>query len=167
MSSYLLDTTLVYAKPPFAGPEQVLDYVGRYTHRVAISNHRLLDIDNGQVRFLWKDYRDGKQKVLILSADEFMRRFLIHVLPNRFHRIRYYGFMGNRYREEKLALCRRLLNMPPATTQDPEVVTDYRDHYQQLTGNSLRQCPVCRVGQMRVVEVLSGPGKHPAVQDTS
>ena len=103
---------VVYAKRPFAGPQQVLDYVGRYTHRVAISNNRLLDIENGQVRFQWKDYRDGiKSKRWTLSADEFIRRFLLHVLPDGFQRIRYYGFLGNRDRRKKLALCRHLLGM--------------------------------------------------------
>ena len=109
---------VVYAKRPFAGPEQVLDYVGRYTHRVAISNNRLLDIENGQVRFQWKDYRHGDQiKTMTLSADEFIRRFLLHVLPDGFQRIRYYGFLGNRYRREKLEQCRRLLGMPPPAEQ--------------------------------------------------
>ena len=87
---------VVYAKRPFAGPQQVLDYVGRHTHRVAISNNRLVSIDDGEVRFRWKDYRDGnRQKTITLEAGEFIRRFLIHVLPDRFHRIRYYGFLGN------------------------------------------------------------------------
>ena len=91
----------------------MLDYVGRYTHRVAISNNRLLDIENDRVRFLWKDYRDNnEQKTMDLSAEEFIRRFLLHVLPDGFHRIRYYGFLSNRHREEKLALCRQLLGMP-------------------------------------------------------
>jgi hypothetical protein len=98
---------VVYAKPPFAGPKQVVDYLGRYTHRVAISNHRLLDIEAGQIRFQWKDYRDrNQQKTMTLSAQEFIRRFLLHTLPDRFQRIRYYGFLGNRYRQEKLARCR-------------------------------------------------------------
>jgi Putative transposase/Transposase zinc-binding domain len=158
---------VVYAKAPFAGPEQVLDYVGRYTHRVAISNHRLIDMENGQIRFLWKDYRDQNQKTMALPADEFIRRFLIHVLPARFQRIRYYGFLGNRYREEKLALCRHLLNMPPAEISAAETPPDYRDRYQELTGDSLRQCPVCRRGSMRVIEILSAIGRHPAVLDTS
>ena len=97
---------VVYAKPPFAGPEQVLDYVGRYTHRVAISNNRLLDIEDGQVRFKWKDYRGRDQvKTMTLAAEEFIRRFLLHVLPEGFQRIRYYGFLGNRHREEKLAVA--------------------------------------------------------------
>jgi hypothetical protein len=103
----------VYAKPPFAGPEQVLAYVARYTHRVAISNNRLLDIADGKVRFGWKHYRDGnRQETMTLAADEFIRRFLLHVLPEGFQRIRYYGFLANRYREQKLARCRQLLAMP-------------------------------------------------------
>src|SRR6266849_8366456 len=106
---------VVYAKRPFAGPAQVLDYVGRYTHRVAISNNRLLSMDNGKVRFRWKDYRDGnRQKTMTLDGAEFIRRFLLHVLPDGFHRIRYYGFLGNRYRQEKLQRCRQLLGMVSA-----------------------------------------------------
>ncbi|EQD26828.1 Transposase, IS801/IS1294, partial [mine drainage metagenome] len=107
---------VVYAKAPFAGPEQVLDYVGRYTHRVAISNNRLLDIEDGRVTFRWKDYRDGDaQKTMTLAAEEFIRRFLLHVLPPGFHRIRYYGLLGNRHRQDKLDQCRRLLDMSLAT----------------------------------------------------
>ena len=95
---------VVYAKAPFAGPEQVLDYVGRYTHRVAISNNRLLDMEDDQIRFRWKDYRQGDQvKTMALTADEFIRRFLLHVLPNGLRRIRYYGFMGNRHRKARSA----------------------------------------------------------------
>ena len=99
----------------FAGPRQVLDYVGRYTHRIAISNSRLLSIDDGKVRFRWKDYRHGsQQKTMTLDANEFIRRFLIHVLPDGFQRICYYGFLGNCHRTRKLALCRELLAMQPA-----------------------------------------------------
>lgn len=145
---------VVYAKRPFAGAQQVLDYVGRYTHRVAISNHRLLDIEDDQVRFQWKDYRDGGQvKTMTLSADEFIRRFLLHVLPDGFQRIRYYGFLGNRYRKQRLDQCRRLLGMRPA---DPTNVADkdYRDRYEELTGDSLHQCPRCQQGRMLIVEIL-------------
>ena len=111
---------VVYAKRPFAGSQQVLDYVGRYTHRVAISNNRLLDIENDEVRFRWKDYRHGdKVKTMTLSADEFIRRFLLHMLPNRFQRIRYYGFLGNRHRQENLDHCRRLLAMQTANPNNP------------------------------------------------
>jgi hypothetical protein len=91
----------------------VVDYVGRYTHRVAISNHRIVDIEDGQVQFNWRDYRDdNQQKIMPLSTEEFIRRFLLHVLPSGFHRIRYYGFLGNRYRKEKLEHC-RLQSTPP------------------------------------------------------
>jgi len=148
---------VVYAKRPFAGPQQVLDYVGRYTHRVAISNNRLLDIEDGQVRFQWKDYRDqGQIKTMSLSADEFIRRFLIHVLPEGFQRIRYYGFLGNRYRQQKLARCRQLLGMqiPAQQTKAASPSKDFQDRYEELTGRSLRQCPQCRQGQMVIVELL-------------
>jgi len=146
---------VVYAKRPFAGPEQVLDYVGRYTHRVAISNNRLLDIENGQVRFQWKDYRHGDQsKTMTLSADEFIRRFLLHVLPDGFQRIRYYGFLGNRYRRDKLEQCRRLLGMPAPADPINTSEKDYRDRYEELTGHSLHQCPQCSVGRMLVVMIL-------------
>jgi len=148
---------VVYAKRPFAGPQQVLDYVGRYTHRVAISNNRLLDIEGDQVQFKWKDYRHGDQiKTMTLSADEFIRRFLLHVMPNGFHRIRYYGFLGNRYRGQKLAQCRRLLGMQTAErpADPPKPEKEYYERYEELTGRSLRQCPHCRQGQMVKVAIL-------------
>ncbi len=139
---------VVYAKPPFAGPQQVLSYVGRYTHRVAISNNLLLDIENGQVQFRYKDYRNrSQQKVMPLSADEFIRRFLLHVLPDGFQRIRYYGFLSNRHREEKLERCRQLLGMASAhpTTPATEPPKDYRDRYEDSSWRFLRLCPsLCR-----------------------
>jgi hypothetical protein len=105
---------VVYAKPPFGGPEQVLAYLGRYTHRVAIANSRLVGVSADAVAFRWTDYRHhGKSKVMTLGADEFIRRFLLHSLPDGFHRIRHYGFLANRHRAEKLALCRKLLEGPP------------------------------------------------------
>ena len=161
---------VVYAKRPFAGPQQVLDYVGRYTHRVAISNNRLLDIENDQVRFQWKDYRNGDPvKTMTLSADEFIRRFLLHVLPRGFQRIRYYGFLGNRYRQQRLQQCRRLLGMQmpdPHPTSPPE--HDYRDHYEDLTGRSLRQCPRCQRGRMVLVAILpKSPDNSPVTIDSS
>ena len=160
---------VVYAKRPFAGPQQVLDYVGRYTHRVAISNHRLLDIENGQVHFEWKDYRDGGQvKTMTLSADEFIRRFLLHVLPNGLQRIRYYGFLGNRYRKEKLAQCRRLLGMQTPVEPTKSTEKDYRNLYEELTGNSLHQCPQCNQGRMLVIAILPGmPCKSAPLIDSS
>ena len=160
---------VVYAKRPFAGPQQVLDYVGRYTHRVAISNNRLLDIDDGQVCFEWKDYRAGGQvKTMTLSADEFIRRFLLHVLPDGFQRIRYYGLLGNRYRKQKLDLCRRLLGMPNRADPKTTAAKDYRDQYEELTGSSLRQCPECNQGRMVMVEILPRwPCKSVASIDSS
>ena len=162
---------VVYAKPPFAGPPQVLDYVGRYTHRVAIANSRLLDVDDGHVRFRYKDYRTDpaqSQKTLTLDTTEFIRRFLLHVLPSGFHRIRYYGLLGNRHRREHLARCRQLLGMivaPPSVgeTRPP----DYRDRYESLTGVSLRACPVCHDGHMIVTECLRRARPYPAFPDTS
>ena len=146
---------VVYAKRPLGGPRQVLDYLGRYTHRVAISNNRLLSMEDGQVAFRWKDYRHhDKPKTMSLTAEEFIRRFLLHVLPPGFQRIRHCGFLGNRYRQAKLALCRRLLAMDTSRAVTSPPPLDYRDRYEQLTGNSLRVCPVCTQGQMRCVETL-------------
>ena len=160
---------VVYAKKPFAGPQQVLDYVGRYTHRVAISNNRILNIQHGQLTFRYKDYRHGsQQKTMSLSADEFIRRFLLHVLPDGFHRIRYYGFLGNRYRIEKLEQCRRLLGMVPPQPDSPTEVAelDYRDRYQALTGSSLWECPACHRGRMIVIGEIP-PGIVPTSIDSS
>jgi hypothetical protein len=159
---------VVYAKAPFAGPGQVLDYVGRYTHRVAISNHRLLDIEDGHVTFHWKDYRNGNaQKAMTLTAAEFIRRFLLHVLPPGFHRIRYYGFLGPRHREAKLAQCRELLQMPTSTPEHTDAPADYRDRYEALTGLSLRECPFCRRGHMISVEPIPRASDAPPALDTS
>jgi hypothetical protein len=161
---------VVYAKPPFAGPQQVVDYVGRYTHRVAISNHRIVAIEGGHVRFHWRDYRDhNQQKTVTLAADEFIRRFLLHVLPSGFHRIRYYGFLGNRHRKEKLEHCRHLLHMAPPheSSSIPATPEDYRDRYERLTGHSLRECPICHGGRMITIQVLPGVRSSPAIKDTS
>lgn len=144
---------VVYAKPPFGGPAQVLDYVGRYTHRVAIANQRLLDIQRGQVRFRYTDYRRPQlPRTMTLAADEFLRRLLLHVLPANFHRIRDYGLFGNRHRTAKLQRCRQLLGMAAPPPDEPTPPADYRDHYAALTGVSLRACPVCREGQMLVID---------------
>jgi len=120
------------------------------------------------VRFRWKDYRDdNQQKTMTLTAEEFIRRFLIHVLPAGFQRIRYYGLLGSRYREQKLARCRELLGMRPPEIPPAEACPDYRDRYQQLTGSSLWECPVCQRGRMLVVRILPGPDGRPALVDTS
>ena len=159
---------VVFAKPPFAGPDSVLKYVARYTHRVAISNDRLLGLEDGEVRFRWKDYRNGSRcKTMALAAEEFIRRFLLHVHPAGFQRIRYYGFLANRYRAQKLALCRQLLQMQPREQPD-EGKKDYRDQYEELTGVSLKTCPECHRGHMVVVEVLQrDASRPPPIMDTS
>jgi Putative transposase/Transposase zinc-binding domain len=133
---------VVYAKRPFAGPEQVLEYLGRYTHRVAIANSRLLACENGRVSFRWKDYRaDNKSKVMTLDADEFIRRFLLHVLPKGFRRIRHFGFLANACRAAKLAAIRTDLQAPkPSPPVKPD---DYRERCAILTGHRIDLCPVC------------------------
>jgi hypothetical protein len=137
---------VVYAKRPFAGPDQVLAYLGRYTHRVAIANSRLIQLLDGQVSFTWKDYRhNGKTKVMTLAAGEFIGRFLQHTIPDGFHRIRHLGFLANRHRTEKLALCRTLLSVPQPP---PPSSCDYRERYRDLTGHAIDLCPACG-GQMQ------------------
>ena len=132
---------VVYAKPPFAGPEPVLAYLGRYTHRVAIANSRLIRLTDSAVEFTWKDYRDsGKTKVMTLNAEEFIRRFLLHTVPDGFHRIRHIGFLANGHRTEKLALCRTLLAVPRS---EPPVAEPYRERLRRLTGHALDVCPDC------------------------
>lgn len=162
---------VVYAKRPFAGPEQVLDYLGRYTHRIAIGNQRLCSLDDGSVRFRYTDYRRSgasRQKTMTLNATEFIRRMLVHVLPPGFHRIRYYGFLANRNRQQKIAQCRSLLHEPPLPEAEHAwtATADYRDRYEALTGRSLRRCPSCHDGNMHLVDDLAGEWA-PAIQDSS
>ena len=151
---------VVYAKPPFGGPEQVLAYLGRYTHRVAISNHRLISAEDSQVSFQWKDYRhENRQKIMTLDADEFIRRFLLHVLPHGLQRIRHFGFLANCVRKSKLALCRTLLNCDPPPEKSAQPV-DYRDRFEELTGQSLRDCPHCEKGQMKTIATWLRPPRR-------
>jgi Putative transposase len=145
---------VVYAKPPFGGPEQVLKYLARYTHRVAISNARLLDFEDGMVRFRYKDYARGNRKrVMTLTALEFVRRLLLHVLPTGFQRIRHYGLLANRHRQAKLALCRQLLGTGPAT--EPEFAEEKREFRESRSSiTPTRVCPVCGAGRMIVIKEL-------------
>jgi hypothetical protein len=133
---------VVYAKRPFGGPQQVLDYLGRYTHRVAIANSRLLSCEDGRVRFRWKDYRAAsKSKVMTLDIYDFIRRFLLHVLPKGFRRIRHFGFLANACRARKLARIRAALQAPAPTPTAESV--DFRERYATLTGRRIDVCPVC------------------------
>jgi hypothetical protein len=146
---------VVYAKAPFGGPEEVLQYLGRYTHRVAIANSRLVDFGDGSVAFRWKDYRrENKPKVMRLPADEFTRRFLLHVLPSGLQRIRHYGLLANRTRDAKLHRCRELLGVASPAPSEHDQQEDYRERYLRLTGVSLVDCPACKHGRMVHVEIL-------------
>ena len=145
---------VVYAKPPFGGPAQVLAYLGRYTHRVAIANSRLVSVTDTDVAFRWKDYRHhGKSKLLTVRADEFIRRFLLHTLPDGFHRIRHCGFLANRHRAAKLALCRKLLDVPPPKPV-PAPANDV------LATLPLDRCPCCG-GTMITLGMLLRPETRP------
>jgi hypothetical protein len=156
---------VVYAKRPFAGPERVLAYLGRYTHRVAIANSRLTQLADGQVSFTWKDYRDrGKTKVMTLAADEFMRRFLQHTVPDGFHRVRHIGFLANGHRTAKLALCRTLLDAP---APEPPALQTWRDRYRQLTGGTIDVCPDCGGEMQERGLLLRCPPRRPFRCDTS
>jgi hypothetical protein len=138
---------VVYAKKPFGGPQHVLEYLGRYTHRVALSNDRILNVSEGNITFRWKDYRSKDKhrwREMTIAADEFIRRFLIHTLPPGFRRIRYFGFMANRFRAGKLELCRKLLSNPatellPAPAQSREMAIS-------LSAQPFERCPKCKTG---------------------
>ena len=146
---------VVYAKPPFGGAQQALQYLGRYTHRVAISSQRLVSLNHGRVSFRWKDYRNEhkqKSKVMTVTAEEFIRRFLLHTLPPRFQRIRHFGFLANRHRKAKLALCREMLLIPVTELLPP--ASHCRDLLQALTSNLIPLCPKCGTGNMIRVAIL-------------
>jgi hypothetical protein len=133
---------VVYAKAPFADPAHVLDYVGRYTHRVAIANHRLLDVRDGGVRFAYRNRRqDNRVQTMTLDADEFIRRFLLHVLPRGFMRLRHYGFLANRHKAYTLRRCRELLGQP--SEPPPRCAKSVGQWMQEVTGIDLTQCPHC------------------------
>ncbi|HET9247166.1 MAG TPA: IS91 family transposase [Xanthobacteraceae bacterium] len=155
---------VVYAKRPFGGPQQVLDYLGRYTHRVAIANTRLIGVVDGEVRFRWKDYRHPQRpKIMTLPVAEFIRRFMLHVLPDGFRRIRHFGFLANAHRSAKLAVIRGLLQVPePVRAPEP---VDYRERYARLFGLSLDICPACG-GHLVEIAVLK-PAARPFRCDSS
>ncbi|GAC1446891.1 MAG: hypothetical protein NVSMB56_09930 [Pyrinomonadaceae bacterium] len=141
---------VVYAKRPFAGPAQVIEYIGRYTHRIAISNRRIISVDETTVSFQWKDYRDGERiKVMTLQAHEFMRRFLLHVLPSEFVRIRHYGILANGRRKTKLEQCRALLIMPL-----PKITNESHNNFDVEQAEDRQVCEQCLSGHMHRREEL-------------
>jgi len=144
---------VVYAKKPFGSPQTVLDYLGRYTHRVALSNDRILSLENGQVTFTYRDRKDkDRLKSRTLDAHEFIRRFLLHVLPDGFMRIRHFGFLANRCKKQTLAQCRKLLKLDRALPEIPK--ESAKDVLLRITGIDLSRCPSCRQGTMIVVAEL-------------
>ncbi len=144
---------ITYAKRPFAGPEQVLEYLGRYTHRVAISNNRIKSIDNNQVCFTYRDRNDdNKAKTLKVCAHEFIRRFLLHVLPENFMKIRYFGFLAHRNKKQAVKLIRQLIDPDAALPQ--KIEETYLEMMHRLTGQDLLCCPSCKKGRMTIIKEL-------------
>ena len=151
---------VVYAKRPFAGPEQVLEYLGRYTHRTAISNERLVGLDERSVRFRYKDYAHGdRRKLLNLAPQEFLRRFALHLLPRGFNRIRHYGLLANRNKRALLAKARAALHTPAPTPCVPACET-IADFWHRIAGIDITRCPHCRRGSLRLVATVA-PCTHP------
>lgn len=140
LSSLYSKEWIVYCKPPFRNAVCVVEYLGRYTHRVALSNKRIVNLEKDTVTFKWRDYKDGsKQKLMTLSANEFIRRFLIHILPDGFMKIRHYGLLGNRNKTTKLKLCKQLTHTPLLTKEKASTL----QLIQKITGADLSKCPIC------------------------
>lgn len=140
---------VVYCKPPFGGPKGVLQYLGRYTHRIAISNNRVLDSRDGNVSFLWRDYADGnRQKTMTLKADEFIRRFLLHVLPHRYVRIRHFGLLANRNRNKAIAVCRKILGTGKTIAKKNNRRETWQEQLLRICRIDVTVCPVCQKGRM-------------------
>lgn len=145
---------VVYSKPPFDGTKGVLEYLGRYTHRIAISNHRIVQMEDDTVSFRWRDYADdNKTKIMTVDAFEFIRRFLLHVLPDRFVKIRHYGLLGNRCRRKKIDRCRVLLSCSDQKKQEQKSET-WQEALLRLAGIDVGKCPACGERSMRTVEVM-------------
>lgn len=144
---------IVYSKAPFNGPEKVFDYLGRYTHRVAIANHRITNIEGNHITFRYGDRSNNdKCKYMTITAHKFIHRFLLHVLPDAYMRIRHYGFLANRCKKQSLAKCRKLLGLCPDPPNTPDLST--QDKMLQLTGVDITECPRCKQGQMKRIKEL-------------
>jgi hypothetical protein len=147
---------VTYCKKPFGGPEQVLRYLGRYTHRVAISNQRIFNVDDDKVTFKWRDYRDGnKTRLMTLDVFEFMRRFLLHILPVRYYKIRYYGLLSNRSRGARLSRCHEILQVSQQAASVKSERLCWEDLLFELCGLDVRKCPKCQTGRMVRKQLLS------------
>jgi hypothetical protein len=153
ISKASLSDWVVHVKPPWGGPKTVLKCLARYTYKTAISNHRLVSLQDGQVCFRWKDYAHGRQRrIMKLSAIEFVRRFLMHVLPSGFVRVRHYGILANRHRQQKLARCRELLGIQPMLQDQEDAPVPLATPEHDLPVSPTKVCPVCRAGRMTVIE---------------
>jgi hypothetical protein len=158
---------VVYSKPTFKKPQHVIEYLGRYTHRVAISNHRIVSMDDSKVTFKWRDYKDNsKNKLMTVTAEEFIRRFLLHILPNKFVKIRHYGFLSNRNRKEKIGLCKKLIAIV-INKKYIEPLTQYQklnayEFMLKIKGIDITVCPCCGSGKMITKsEILPKNGSPP------
>jgi hypothetical protein len=146
---------VVYCKPPFDGPKGVLQYLGRYTHRIAISNNRILNVRDGNVSFLWRDYADdNRKKTMTLKADEFIRRFLLHVLPSRYVRIRHFGLLANRNRNNAIAVCRKILGTGKTIAKEDSRQETWQEQLVRICGIDVTVCPVCQKGRMTRIALL-------------
>jgi len=147
----------VYAKKNFAGPNQIIQYLSNYTHRIAISNHRLISLEKGHVSFRWRDYADNnKTKVMSLTVDEFMRRYLLHVLPPRFTRIRQVGFLANRCKADKLEHCRKALMYEPEQVEAESV----EQIMLRVYNIDIHLCQHCHKGNKKIILILPSPSRY-------
>lgn len=146
---------VVYCKPPFGGPKGVLQYLGRYTHRIAISNNRILANRDGNVSFLWRDYADdNRQKTMTLKADEFIRRFLLHILPERYVRIRHFGLLANRVLKDNITVCRKIIGGGKTVAKEIPRQETWQEQLLRICGIDVTTCPICQKGKMCRVERL-------------
>lgn len=153
---------VVYCKPPFNSPEHVLEYLGRYTHRVAISNNRIVKFEDGSVTFKWRDYKDNnKQKLMTVTAEEFIRRFLMHILPSKFVKIRHYGILSNRNRNSKLKLCKGLTGMVFKKKSISLSKQSAAEIFKRLTGIDFNKCPHCKKGTMITTQTIYPKNSSP------
>lgn len=147
LTSHFQKNWVVYCKPPFNNPENIIKYLARYANRVGISNNRIIKLENGNVTFKWRDYRDGnKEKLMTVTANEFIRRFLIHILPDRFTKIRHFGLLSSRDKKKRLKLCKKLTHTP--VKLKPTEKTSYIQLFKKLTGKDFSICPCCGIGHL-------------------
>lgn len=146
---------VTYCKKPFGGAEQVINYLGRYTHRVAISNSRIKSMEGGEVSFSYKDYSDGANtKLMTLEANEFIRRFLLHILPEGFYKIRYYGILSSRNKKTKLERCKKLLGKSESHKKEDDKTKSWKELLYELTGIDIEKCPRCKEGRMQIAGTM-------------